>query len=82
MVDERSDPGLRGRDPIGVVLKRHGAPTKLAALSSNSDVLVVQSALDWQAKHAAYSLVVAWNRRMLLQRQVPDERHCNIIGRN
>jgi len=31
---------------------------------------VVQSAKDWQAKHAACSLDVAWNRGILFQRQV------------
>jgi hypothetical protein len=30
----------------------------------------VQFAKDWQAKHAACSLDVAWNGRILLQRQV------------
>ena len=31
---------------------------------------MVKSAQDWQAKHAARSLDIAWNRRILLQRQV------------
>jgi len=31
---------------------------------------VVQSAKGWQAKHAACSLGVAWNRGILFQRQV------------
>ena len=31
---------------------------------------MVQSAKDWQAKHAACSLDVAWNRGILFQRQV------------
>ena len=31
---------------------------------------MVQSAKDWQAKHAACSLDVAWNRGILIQRQV------------
>ena len=31
---------------------------------------MVQSAKDWQAKHAACSPDVAWNRGILIQRQV------------
>ena len=44
----------------------------------NSDVAVVQSAKDWHAKHAACSLDVARNRRILIQRQVRT--HLNVVS--
>jgi hypothetical protein len=63
------DPSLFGDQvsPLAVLVALH--PPVLVG-NSNSDVAVVQSAKDWQAKHAACSLDVAWNRGILIQRQV------------